>query len=66
MKGDIFNKILNAIIFAVSIILAWGGLIYATNDPEQFRVIGVLVSFVGYGIFFWAVLRYENDTEDQA
>ena len=65
MKRDIFNKILTAIIFAVSIILAWGGMIYATNDPDQFKVIGILVSFVGYGMFFWAVLRYENDTEEQ-
>lgn len=51
MKRDIFNKILTAIIFAVSIILAWGGMIYATNEPEQLRIIGVLVSFVGYGFF---------------
>ena len=66
MKRDIFNKILTAIIFVVSIILSWGGLIYATNDPENFKVTGVIVSLIGYGIFFWAVLRYENDTEEQA
>lgn len=65
MKRDIFNKILTAIIFAVSIILSWGGLIYATNDPENFRFIGVVVSFVGYGIFFWMALRYEKDSEKQ-
>ena len=66
MKRDIFNKILTAIIFAVSIILSWGGMIYATNDHDQFKVTGVIVSLIGYGIFFWAVLRYENDTEEQA
>lgn len=66
MKRDIFNKILTAIIFVVSIILSWGGMIYATNDPDHFKVIGVIVSLIGYGIFFWAVLRYENDTEEQA
>jgi len=65
MKRDIFNKILTAIIFVVSIILSWGGMIYAINDPDQFKVIGILVSFVGYGILFWAVLRYENTPEDQ-
>ena len=65
MKRDIFNKILTAIIFVVSIILSWGGMIYATNDPDHFKVIGVIVSLIGYGIFFWAVLRYENDTEEQ-
>ena len=66
MKRDIWNKICTAILFAVSIILSWGGLIYATNDPDHFRMIGVLVSFVGYGIFFWSVLRYEKDSEEQA
>ena len=57
--------IANIVIFAISVILAWGGIIYATNDPDQFKVIGILVSFIGYGMFFWAVLRYENDTEEQ-
>ena len=61
MKQDIFNKILTAIIFVVSIILSWGGMIYATNNPDHFKVIGVIVSLIGYGIFFWAVLRYEKD-----
>ena len=55
--------IVNILVFTVSVILAWGGLIYATNDPNQFRLIGIIVSFVGYGIFFWAVLRYEKDSE---
>jgi len=66
MKRDVFDKILTAIIFVVSIILSWGGMIYATNDPDHFRMIGVLVSFFGYGIFFWSVLRYEKDSEEQA
>lgn len=66
MKQKTFHKICTVIIFAVSIILSWGGMIYATNDPDQFKVIGVIVSLIGYGIFFWAVLRYENDTEEQA
>lgn len=66
MKRDIFNKILTAIIFVVSIILTWSGMIYATNAPDQFKVISILVSFIGYGMFFRAVLRYESDTEEQA
>ena len=66
MKRDVFRKICTAIIFAVSIILSWGGMIYATNDHDQFKVTCVIVSLIGYGIFFWAVLRYENDTEEQA
>ena len=66
MKQDVFHKICTAIIFAVSIILSWGGMIYTINDPDQFKVIGVIVSLIGYGIFFWAVLRYEKDSEEQA
>lgn len=57
--------IVNILVFTVSVILAWGGMIYATNDPDQFRLIGIIVSFVGYGIFFWAVLRFERDPEKQ-
>ena len=66
MKQETFHKIRTAIIFVVSIILAWGGMIYATNDPDQFKVIGILVSFIGYGMFFRAVPRYEKDSEEQA
>lgn len=65
MKHTILGKICTVIIFAVSIILSWGGMIYAINDPDQFKVTGILVSFIGYGILFWAVLRYENTPEDQ-
>jgi len=64
MKQDTFHKICTAVIFTLSIILSWGGIIYATNDPNQFRSIGILVSFVGYGIFFWAILRYEKESDD--
>lgn len=58
--------IANIVIITISVVLAWGGMIYATDDPNQFRLIGILVSFVGYGIFFWAVVRYEKDAEKQA
>lgn len=63
MKRENFHKICTAIIFVVSIILSWGGMIYATNDPNQFKVIGIIVSFIGYGLFFWAVIRYESANE---
>ena len=66
MKQETFHKICTVIIFVVSIILSWGGMIYATNNPDQFKVIGVIVSLIGYGIFFWAILRYEKDSEEQA
>jgi len=64
MKRSIFHKICTVIIYAVSIVLSWGGMIYASNDPDQFKVIGIFISFIGYGLFFWVVLRYENDTEE--
>lgn len=63
MKRDVFHKILTAIIFAVSIVLSWGGMIYATNDPNQFKIIGVILSFIGYGLFFWVVIRNETANE---
>ena len=62
MKKTIKATILNVIIFTVAIVLSWGGLLYATNDPNHFRIIGVIASFVGYVLFFWGVIRYENKT----
>lgn len=64
MKRKVLYKICNIILFAVSIILAWGGMIYGTNNPDQFKLIGVLVSFLGYGLMFAAVLQYEKTGED--
>ena len=66
MKQNILNKLFTVIIFTVSIVLSWGGMIYATNGPDQFKVIGIIASMIGYGIFFWAVLRYEKDSEEQS
>ena len=65
MQQAVIYKICTAIIFMVGVILSWGGIIYATNDLEHFKVIGVIVSLIGYGIFFWAVLRFENTFESQ-
>ena len=63
MESDKSRKIVSALLFAVGTLLSWGGMLYATNDPEHFRMIGVLVSFVGYGIFFTAAMIYERITE---
>lgn len=65
MNHGILGKIRTALIFALSIIMAWGGLLYAINDPNRFRLIGVIVSFAGYGVFFWTALRFERDPEKQ-
>lgn len=46
--------------FTLSIILSWGGILYAVDDPKCFRIIGVIVSFIGYGIFFGAISIYEK------
>ena len=64
MKRRVLYKICNTILFAVSILLAWGGMIYATKNPDQVRIIGLLISFLGYGLFFVAVLQYENREEN--
>ena len=46
MKRRVLYKICNIILFAVSILLAWGGMIYATKNPDQVRIIGLLISFL--------------------
>lgn len=61
MKRDIWNKIFTVILFAAGIFLSWGGMLYATNDPDQFKVIGIIISLAGYGIFFWVALREEQN-----
>lgn len=65
MQQAVIYKICTAIIFMVGVILSWGRIIYATNDLEHFQVIGAIISLIGYDIFFWAVLRYENTSENQ-
>lgn len=60
MKKTIKATILNVIIFTVAIVLSWGGLLYATNDPNCFRIIGIVASVVGYGLLFWGVIRYDS------
>ncbi len=37
-----------------------GGMIYATNEPDCFRPIGVVIAPLGYGVFFGTVCLYEN------
>lgn len=54
------QKIWNVVLFAVSILLSWGGMIYAADDPNHFRLIGLIVSLIGYGLFFWAIIRFES------
>lgn len=58
---NIYRKIWNVILFTVSILLSWGGMLYAVDDPNHFRFIGVIISLIGYGLFFWAVIRYESE-----
>lgn len=65
MKRIILDKICTVILFAAGFVLSWGGVLYAAKNPEHFKPIGVLIAFVGYGIYLWAVLRYENEAEEQ-
>lgn len=60
MKCQKIKKIYILVMFTLSIILSWGGILYAVDDPKCFRIIGVIVSFIGYGIFFGAISIYEK------
>lgn len=60
MKKHIQTSILNVIMFTVAIVLSWGGILYSTNDPNCFRIIGIVASVVGYGLLFWGVIRYDS------
>ena len=58
------KKWLTAVMFIVGTILAWGGMLYATQDTMNFRPVGILISLIGYGAFFGAAIVYES-TDDK-
>lgn len=61
MKNRILNKIFIAILYAASIFLLWGGLFYATNDPQHFQSKGIIMALIGLGLFFWCILFYDKN-----
>lgn len=63
MKSDKRKKLISAVLFIIGTILSWGGMLYATNDPECFKIAGVFVTLIGYGIFFWGAFVFETVTE---
>lgn len=60
MKCDILDKFCTAVLFVMSVILSWSGIIYSTNDPSCFKASGIIISLIGYGMFLWAILRSEK------
>lgn len=60
MKHKKFIKITIVLLYTISIFMSWGGMIYATNEPDCFRPIGVVIALLGYGVFFGTVCLYEN------
>jgi len=63
MRWQKYKKFGLVLMFAISIIFSWGGILYAVDDPNDFKIIGIIVSFVGYSIFFGAVCIYEGQEE---
>lgn len=48
----------------LGILMAWGGSLYALENPEYVKIIGLIIVIIGYGILFGAVFLYENETEE--
>lgn len=64
MKRKKIKMIAIVLLYAVSVIMSWGGMIYATYNPDFFRPIGVVIALIGYGLLFGTTCLYENaDTE---
>lgn len=61
MRSEKSKKIRNIIAFTISIVLSWGGILYFTNSSADFKFIGIIVSLIGYGLFFWAALNCEEN-----
>ena len=54
------KKLVGISMFAVGTILSWGGILYGISEPNELKVIGVVVMLIGYGIFLWgAVIAYD-------
>ena len=60
MNGDKSPKTISALLFLTGFVLSWGGMLYASDIPDHFRMTGLLVALVGYGVFFAAVIIYEK------
>jgi zinc transporter ZupT len=51
------------ILFCISILLSWGGILYAINDPNHLKISGLIVSFLGYILFFITIIIFENNID---
>ena len=59
MKHDSHKGIITVILLIVGTMLAWGGMLYAIDNPEKLRLIGVVVSLLGYVVFLGASCIFE-------
>ena len=55
------EKSRNIILHTISIFLSWGGILYFTNSSAKFKFICIIVSLIGYGMFFWTALHCEEN-----
>lgn len=58
-----FKKLRIAILFSTSVLLSWGGILYAINDPNHLKISGFIVSFLGYILFFITIIIFENNID---
>ncbi len=63
MKCVNLKKITRAVIFLVGIVLSWGGMIYACNHGNDFRLSGVWIALIGYCVVCFVVCTYETAAE---
>lgn len=54
---------MNAVLMLLGVILLWFGLIYGAYDPENVRIVGILLAFVGCGMITVAALIFEYSTD---
>ncbi|MBR5572709.1 MAG: hypothetical protein IKV99_08770 [Oscillospiraceae bacterium] len=54
------EQFLCAVLFSYRCDPCLGGILYVIHDPNEFRIVGVMASVLGYGIFFGAALHYET------
>ena len=63
MKDKKTGKFLSAVVMLLGVILLWFGLIYGSYDPENVRIVGILLAFVGCGMITVAALIFDYSKE---
>lgn len=63
MKRYPYKKHLGASLFALSLLLAWGGMLYAWRSPVNAKLPGIIIAFSGYCISPVAVYICETASD---